>query len=243
MVEQLAPTYPIRIGILFGKLGRLNTTALKYLILHLNTLQSCIEFEILPIDESDRLIEQTSCYREIDSKIVKADLLDFKKRTEEFLRQSMDGYRLKERDMPAGMILLTTAKFTDHFNARSQPNICIIALGHWESHSMAPPSLLEAFVTMTLRQAVSTISPSLRYICIWVLGLVSSILGVGWKTPDLACCTGLFVGTAEPLWKGMATTSWRKKFQKRRTHGNGSAKLMTPQLQLVLLRNWATIYF
>ncbi len=162
MVDQPALTYPIRIGILFGQFGKLNTTALKYLLLHLNTLQSCIEFEILPIDESDRLIKQTSFYREIDSNIVKADLLDFKRRTEEFLRQSMETYRLKEREMPAGMILLTTAKFTDHFNAKSQPNICIIALGHWESHSMAPPSLLEAFVTMTIRQAVSIVSPSLR---------------------------------------------------------------------------------
>ena len=44
-----------RIGILLGPLGDLNTSALRFLILHLNTLQSAVEFEILPAPPSDPL--------------------------------------------------------------------------------------------------------------------------------------------------------------------------------------------
>jgi hypothetical protein len=41
---------PTRIGVLLGNLGELNTTALEYLIVHINTLQKSFQFEVLPTD-------------------------------------------------------------------------------------------------------------------------------------------------------------------------------------------------
>ena len=38
---------PARVGVILADLGKLNVTSLKYLIVHLNTLQHSIEFELL----------------------------------------------------------------------------------------------------------------------------------------------------------------------------------------------------
>jgi hypothetical protein len=40
---------PIRVGVILAELGKLNVIALEYLIVHLNVLQHCFEFEILPL--------------------------------------------------------------------------------------------------------------------------------------------------------------------------------------------------
>jgi hypothetical protein len=40
----------------FGEMGRVNLTALKYLIIHLNTRQTIFEFEILPTPAGSRLV-------------------------------------------------------------------------------------------------------------------------------------------------------------------------------------------
>jgi hypothetical protein len=38
---------PLSVGVILAALGKLNVIALKYLVVHLNTLRTSIEFEIL----------------------------------------------------------------------------------------------------------------------------------------------------------------------------------------------------
>src|SRR5580692_6711495 len=53
---QLQTTSAMRVGVILCELGKLNVTALKYLVVHLNTLQRSIEFELLAPDPSDPLL-------------------------------------------------------------------------------------------------------------------------------------------------------------------------------------------
>jgi len=46
-----------RIGILLADLGKLNTSVLKYLVLHLNTLQKTFEFEFLPTEFDEDILQ------------------------------------------------------------------------------------------------------------------------------------------------------------------------------------------
>jgi len=46
-------------------MGEVNQAALKYLLLHLNTLQSAFEFEILPLDRNEPLARLISCQSRI----------------------------------------------------------------------------------------------------------------------------------------------------------------------------------
>src|SRR5262249_15595275 len=67
---------------------------------------------------------------------------------------------LSQKTPPEKFVLLTLARFTNNYYSVYIPGIRVLALGDWESY-MAPPSLLEATVTLVLRQAVGLVSPSL----------------------------------------------------------------------------------
>ena len=152
---------PVRIGVLLGKLGKRNAVALKYLILHINTLQTSLEFEIFEADKNDLLVNRMRRRKKISSEYLKAELSDFKKRTNDKISDDAHKFELVETEPPNGIILLTMAKLSDKYHARSELGVGVLALGRWK-RSMAPPSLVEAFITLTLRQAVGIISPSLN---------------------------------------------------------------------------------
>ena len=158
--EERIGTKPVRIGVLLGDLGRFNTSALKYLIVHLNTLQRSFEFEVLPMDSRDPLRTLLSGRRRIDREQVRAQLFAFRERTQAFLLDITEQYQLAQRTIPQKFIVLTLSKFVDYFYGVSVPGVRVLALGDWNRH-MAPPSLLEAFVTQTLRHAVGLVCPSL----------------------------------------------------------------------------------
>jgi hypothetical protein len=152
---------PSRIGILLGDLGEVNIVALKYLIVHLNTLQSDFEFEFCPTDKHDSVLKLTSKVSEIDRKSLRTELPNFLERTCTFLIHRSQVYKLSQTDFPDKFILLTMARFSDGYYSVRVAGMTVLALGNWERH-MAPPSLLEFFITLVLRQAVSLVSPSLR---------------------------------------------------------------------------------
>ncbi|MBG1262876.1 hypothetical protein [Nostoc commune] len=153
---------PAQIGILLGDLGEVNIVALKYLIIHLNTLQSDFEFEFFPItDRQDPVLRQMSKTSEIERSRVRAELPGFLERTRTSLSHLSQEYKLSQAIPPDKFILLTMARFNDNYYFVRVAGMSVLALGNWERH-MAPPSLLEFFVTLVLRQAVSFVSPSLK---------------------------------------------------------------------------------
>lgn len=139
----------------------MNTVALKYLIVHLNTLQTDFEFEFFFADRNDPVLKLTSKTSEIDRNRVRAELPNFLERTRTFLSHCSQDYKLSQTVIPDKFILLTMARFHDGYYSVRVPGMNVLALGNWERH-MAPPSLLEFFVTLVLRQAVSFVSPSFR---------------------------------------------------------------------------------
>jgi hypothetical protein len=76
--------------------------------------------------------------KEIDAEYLGAELSQFKNQTREFLLSEMRGYRVIQKELPAGIILLTTAKLSGNYHARSESGVSVLALGHWK-RNMAPP--------------------------------------------------------------------------------------------------------
>jgi hypothetical protein len=141
MSVQSQISLPTRIGILLGDLGEVNTIALKYLIVHLNTLQTDFEFEFFLADKHDPVLKLTSKKSEIDRNSLRSELPAFLKRTQAFLSDFTEGYKLSQATVPDKFILLTMAKFNDGYYSVRVAGMNVIALGNWERH-MAPPSLL-----------------------------------------------------------------------------------------------------
>jgi hypothetical protein len=153
-------THPARISIVLGNMGEVNQEALKYLLLHLNTLQSAFEFEMLPLDRNEPLARLISCQSRINRSHLRDELRDFFNRTRLYLADLNDGYDISSGELPEKIILLTMSRFNDkYYSVRSGP-VNVLALGDWERH-MAPPSLLEFILTLVLRQAVAFSSPLL----------------------------------------------------------------------------------
>lgn len=63
---EIATLPPVRVGVVLADLGRLNVTALKYLVVHLNTLQTSIEFEFLSPDDNDPLLRSLAVGAVVD---------------------------------------------------------------------------------------------------------------------------------------------------------------------------------
>ena len=152
----------VRIGIILGPLGRLNLSALRYFIIHLNTLQGSFEYEILPHDADDVFIKQLAS-KSVDQKKVKRQVDKFLGRYKKFLKSQIAKFKLKEQP-PDLFILLSTAKFSNNYYFMSTKGLSILALGNWK-RSMAPPSIVEFFMVLILRASVPLACPSLgRYV-------------------------------------------------------------------------------
>ena len=152
-----------RIGILLADVGKFNRNdaVLKYLVLHMNTLQTTFEFEFLPVDLNDNFIQMFSAQKTVkrNSNLRKIDIPAFLEGYREYLRYQ--NYVMKEERLPDNLVLVTTACFDDKYYSLREPGIAILAFGGWKS-AMYPPSLIEIILAVILRQSVGLISPSLR---------------------------------------------------------------------------------
>jgi hypothetical protein len=151
---------PARIGVVFADLGKLNVTALKYLIVHLNTLQRSIEFELLAPASNDPLLVALSHDKVADRDICRDMLSSFRDRIIKQFDEERKAYDLADGSPPTNFVLVSLAKFSDeHYGLKAGP-VHVQALGNWE-RSMAPPSILEFIIVLLMRQAASFVTPSL----------------------------------------------------------------------------------
>ena len=148
-----------RIGILFGHLDKLNLPALQYLILCLNSLQNTFQYEFYPCEFEHSVLRKLRSGGVVNRK-------EFKKRVPAFL-ESLHAYLVKEvadyetkEQPPDYFVIYTITRFDDEYYTTRKGKLSVIALGDWE-RSMAPPSILEFFLTLTLRESVAAVSPSL----------------------------------------------------------------------------------
>jgi hypothetical protein len=151
---------PARIGVVFADLGKLNVTALKYLIVHLNTLQRSIEFELLAPDSNDPLLVALSHEKIADRDKCRDMLSSFRDRIVQQFDQERKEYDLADGSLPVNFVVVSLANFSDeHYGLKAGP-VQVQALGNWE-RSMSPPSILEFIIVLLMRQAASFVTPSL----------------------------------------------------------------------------------
>lgn len=149
-----------RIGIMLTGFGKTNLSAFRFLVLKMNSLQSTFEFEFLPINGDDAFAQSLSSKTKLDRNAIKNEMPAFLERHQQFLEYLNEGYNLKE-SLPDYYVLVSLAQFADNFYTTRRNQLSILALGNWQRF-MSPPSLLEFILTLILREAVSSISPSLR---------------------------------------------------------------------------------
>ncbi len=149
-----------RIGIILADMGKVNVPVLKFLILHMNTLQQTFEFEFLPTYE-DEFLQKLSKQTSVDRNEIKGAVPLFLDRYQKYLQEEVAVYRIKDVELPTDhLILLSMACFNDNYYTTRKNGLAILALGNWEA-SMAPPSLIEFIYTLILRESVTFISSSL----------------------------------------------------------------------------------
>jgi hypothetical protein len=154
-----ANAVPKRVGIIFGDLGKLNLAALKYLIVHLNTLQSSIEFELLAIEPCDPLLALLRHGRVVDREQCRGMLPDFRDRVLKQLAREQEEYDLADKATPQGFVVISLARFSDDHYGLKSGEVQIQALGDWD-RQMAPPSIFEFIIALLMRQSASFIAQS-----------------------------------------------------------------------------------
>jgi hypothetical protein len=158
--ETVSPQAPARVGVILADLKNLNITALKYLVVHLNTLQSSIEFEFLAPAPDDPVLALLGQKEDIDRDECRGMLPSLRERIMRQFEQEQAEYKLADRSLPGNFAVISLAKFSDeHYGLKSGP-VQVQALGNWE-RSMAPPSILEFIVVLLMRQAASFVVPSM----------------------------------------------------------------------------------
>ena len=149
-----------RIGLLLCGFKKINLSALKYLILQMNSLQRTFEYEFLPTKPGDKFLEFMSSKSPINREKVKDKIPAFIDDYKKYLSSQIASYQLKE-SLPDYFVLVTMARYSDNFYSTRKGDLSVLALGNWK-RAMSPPSLLEFILTLIVREALSSVSKSLR---------------------------------------------------------------------------------
>jgi hypothetical protein len=156
----VTPAAPTRVGVILAPVAKLNVIALKYLIVHLNTLQTSVEFEILSPNPDDELLATLDGANVVNRDRCRSMLPNFRERMIRFVAEQQEAYDLADRSLPDNFVVISLAKFSDDPYGLKENQVQVQALGNWERH-MAPPSILEFIVVLLMRQASSFVVPAL----------------------------------------------------------------------------------
>lgn len=159
--ENATPHQVRQIGILLGDLRKFNVSVLKFLVLQMNTLQQTFEYEFLPVDYKDAFIQKLSHQSSVDREELRQEVGTFCDRYSTYLDELIDGYQLKNKQVPTYYILVTTACFQDNHYSMVEKGLVVLALGNWQRY-MAPPSIVEFILTLIVRHSVGSICAPLR---------------------------------------------------------------------------------
>lgn len=148
-----------RVGVLFGPVDDLNAVAAGYLILHLNTLQHALEFELMPPPPGNLLWSLLS-EKEVDRGEVETAVSGFRDLYNQHWQHLLSHSSASE-DPPIHLIIISLARFHDYLYSTTVDSSVVLALGNWKRH-MAPPSLVEFITFLVLRSAISLVDPQMR---------------------------------------------------------------------------------
>lgn len=154
----------VRISILLSEdLNELHVPALKYLILHLNRLQSTFEYQFLPQPKSSRFLNYLSGNTPKDRMLVQREVSRFLSEYKAFLAGSQRQFPHLQEPLPEYYIVISLARFSDNYYLAESGQVGIIALGNWERF-MAPPSLLEFILSLVIVESVYLVSTTIGHL-------------------------------------------------------------------------------
>jgi hypothetical protein len=152
-----APSQIRRIGIL-QCITDFDDSALRYLILSLNSLQSAFQVEFVPFNADDPFL-QPLLGRNITGRPTSGAMLEFHYRQTNHCQNIAKKYN-QSSEAPDCFQIISTASFNGNYFYTSNGFISVIALGKWKE-ALAPPSILEFILALVLQGAVGAVCPDL----------------------------------------------------------------------------------
>jgi hypothetical protein len=148
-----------RIGILQCIASLPDDSALRYLILSINTLQTAFQVEFIPFDSRDEFLVPL-----LTDSVTKrpdvASLESFYPRARRYFRQEAGKYDQHE-DPPDCFLVISNASFEDNYFYASIGAAAVIAIGGWK-RSMAPPSEFEFIQILLLESSLHSLCGELH---------------------------------------------------------------------------------
>jgi len=147
-----------RIG-LVQCISGIDDSALRYLILSMNSVQSAFQFEFVPFDDQDGFLRPLLANATVD-RPTSNEMLKFHARQTRHFQEMAKSYE-QQGESPHCFQVISTAKFSDSYFYTSNGLVSVIALGNWK-RSMAPPSILEFIQVLVLQNALFILCPGLE---------------------------------------------------------------------------------
>lgn len=152
----------LRIGVILVGLPEQKggTDTLRYLITHMNAVQSSVEFELYeppPTADLELLELLTS-----GSRVSREQARDLLPNSVDLMAQRLGRMMqsLSEQELPHRFVFVANSTFDDNYFSARRGRGSILAMGSWRTY-MAPPSLVEFVLTLVIREVGATASPSL----------------------------------------------------------------------------------
>lgn len=149
-----------KIGVVICEVEHVNVAALKYFILSMNRLQTIFEYQLLPFDRKNKMLQLLSCENVRDREEIRGLIDGFSADFKEYIDKHNSEFGLIQ-DFAEHYIVISLAKFHDEYYSLRKKNISVIGLGYWE-REMAPPTVLEFILTLIMRESIASICPPLK---------------------------------------------------------------------------------
>lgn len=148
-----------KIGVILDTLGNENTAALRYAILHLNTLQNFAEFEIIyNTCLSNEFIEKCSKKKSYNQDEILDLVEDFEHQVENTLNHNFD-YVKNPEVCDRYLAICNCTLSNNYYLIGTGGRLRMLCIGAWET-AMAPPSLLEFIIHQCLLQGARSSFPT-----------------------------------------------------------------------------------
>ncbi len=151
---------PTRLGVVLV-LGKVDTTALEFLLLRLNQELRQFEFELLEPQRDHALLRLLKQKRAVHAEIQEElDSGAFARRLQRELQARITEYGLRDTPPPNVIVVSLTTVETNYYmlaGIGADPDeptpVAVIALGNWK-RTMAPPSLPEFILALVIAESV-----------------------------------------------------------------------------------------
>lgn len=140
------------------KSKRYDDSALRYVVLSMNSLQSYLQFEFVPYDQMDEFL-MPLLNGGVTDRPSGVAMDQFYERQDRYLRQCADAYEQPD-ERPDCYQIISVSSFSNNYFYTSNGRVSIVALGGWK-RSLAPPSILEFIQVLVLEGALFSLCPEL----------------------------------------------------------------------------------